>query len=50
MSWQSIAVALAVAAALGYLVWKLGFAGGAGPKRKRGPDVRAKQLVRKKRD
>jgi hypothetical protein len=48
VSWQSIAVVLVVALALAYLVWKLGFAGGAGPKKKRGPDVPAKKLVRKK--
>ena len=42
MGWQDVAVFLVVAAALGYLVWKIW------PARRR-PDVATRDLVRKKR-
>ncbi|MBX3270283.1 MAG: hypothetical protein KF729_08475 [Sandaracinaceae bacterium] len=41
MGWQDAAVFLVVAAALGYLLWKIW------PPRRR-PDVKARDLVRKK--
>ena len=47
MSWQPLAAGATVALAFLYLVWKLGFAGRP-KKRRRGPDVAASDLVRKR--
>ncbi len=46
VTWQEVAVALIVFAAVGFLVWKI-----AGPTRRpRKPDVAARDLVRRHRD
>jgi len=47
MTWQEPVVVFIVGAALGYLVWKLGLEGRPREK-KRGPDVKASRLIRKK--
>ncbi|MCB9602851.1 MAG: hypothetical protein H6720_21240 [Sandaracinus sp.] len=46
VGWQPIAAGVVVALASVYLVWKLGFADRK-PRRKRGPDVPVRKLVRK---
>jgi len=47
-SWQAWTAALIVLAAVVYLVWKLGFASRPRQKKK-GPDVPASRLVRRRR-
>jgi hypothetical protein len=47
LNWQAWTAGLIVAAAIAYLVWKIGFASRRRPK-KRGPDVPASRLVRRK--
>ncbi|MEM1414158.1 MAG: hypothetical protein AAGH15_04630 [Myxococcota bacterium] len=48
MSWQEVLTALTVAGASAYLVWKFG-PGTRAPKKRRGPDVRTGDLLKKKR-
>jgi len=47
MTLQYIVVGLLVAAAVAFLVWKIGMSGASRP-RKRGPDVLADRLLKKR--